>query len=776
MVAGDFNRDGNLDLATANLTSSSISILLGNATGGFGEARRIELPTRPQAIAAGDFNGDEILDLVTANPNANTVFIFAGDGNGNFSEPRAFPAGNAPKAVFVQDLDGDAILDLITINGPQDVLNSISILFGREDGSFYPPESQGFAERIYSVVAGNFNSDGSVELAVSTSAADGTLPKVVVLSLTIASTGMSGDGRSVKFERQQEIRLRGGPPVSITSGDFDGDGVLDLATANDVSSDVSILLGNGDGSFEVFATYPVGGGPRSITVGDFNHDDILDIATINSSNTVSVLIGDGDAGFTAPLRISTSDGELAYRPNAIAVGDFDSDGAPDLAIAASTPTDGYVGIFLAKDKAAFAPPTYYPIGPNPQAIAVADLDNDGRLDLAITTGGNPGNVYILLGDGRGGFAGAGMPIPVGNSPKAIVVGNFNPDSYLDLAVVNEGSNNISVLLGRGDGQFDTAGTFGIGAGGRAPQALVAGDFNNDRILDLAVTRDAMIGNGSIAILHGDGAGNFTLARTVPVGIGPIALAAADFNGDGHLDLAVVNSGEASDHLWILMGPDFSPSSVRRIAVGSDPGSVLAADVNNDKLIDLVVVNRRQNNVSLLLGNGRGDFNNSGPDFGTDRLPVSVAVADFNDDGVPDLAVACSDANRISVLLQNLPKSEPERSANPKETVGRSASESSPRSDTVSIPEGARRPLEVPTDTVIARNTPHEPTAQSGRQDPRTENAILVLDRSTSIGAPDLPGPEPVGSMFGLLDFVIPVDQGPDIEADPLPATATKPDR
>ena len=289
----------------------------------------------------------------------------------------------------------------------------------------------------------------------------------------------------------------GTTPQSGAVGDFNGDGKLDLAVSNFGSNNVSILLGNGMGGFAAAGGSPltVGSTPYPVAVGDFNGDTKLDLAVANDvmSGTVNVFVGNGMGGFAA------------------------ANGSP------------------------------FAVGIYPFSVAVGDFNRDTKLDLAVANfGGN--NVSVLLGNGMGGFAAAsGSPIAVGTGPQSVVVGDFNSDTQLDLAVANSGSNNVSVLLGNGMGGFNANGSpVGVGTD---PRFVAAGDLNGDGKLDLAVANH---GSNTVSVLLGSGTGVFAKDNGSPiaVGAGPILVSVGNFNGDNKLDLAVTNY--SSSNVSILL--------------------------------------------------------------------------------------------------------------------------------------------------------------------------------------------------------------------------------
>src|SRR6266478_4720172 len=253
----------------------------------------------------------------------------------------------------------------------------------------------------------------------------------------------------------------------------------------------------------------------------------------------------------------------------------------------------------------FAPAINFPVGHAPFSVAVAELNGDGKLDLVVANAGSD-DVTILLGNGQGGFLEAsGSPISAGAGPFSVATADFNADGKADLAVANHVSHDVTILLGNGDGGFSPAPGSPVSAG-YFPAAVVVSDFNGDGKPDLAVAN--FTNSFNLTILLGDGNGGFSSAQGPHLDLGffPDALAAGDFNGDGKSDLAVVTQYPA---LAILLGDGaggFSPIRFIRGALNI-PFSVAVADVNGDGKPDLAVGNVGSTNVSILLGDGYGDF-------------------------------------------------------------------------------------------------------------------------------------------------------------------------
>lgn len=354
---------------------------------------------------------------------------------------------------------------------------------------------------------------------------------------------------NVSFANAPNSPLQVQEPVGIIAADFNGDGKPDLAVAGNVK--IYVLLGNGNGTFA-----PASGSPLpvpsppyndlaspytgpAIAAGDFNHSGHLGLAVGEFSNqAIVILLGHGDGTFVTSSAAFAN--ALGAPTSGLGVADFNADGTLDLAIA--NQISGQSPVVLGYGKGAFnAAGDLYTMG-FPAGVAVGDFNADGKLDVAVAGGGSTAypdsGLSVSLGNGDGTFTQAsGSPIPLGQNLSAIVASDFNGDGRPDLAVTDSVGNDVMILLGNGDGTFRTPTIIPVGNG---PDAIVAGDFNNDGKLDLAI---ANAGDNTVTLLLGNGDGTFTPASgsPYPVGRGPDQIVAADFNGDGKLDLAVVNS-------------------------------------------------------------------------------------------------------------------------------------------------------------------------------------------------------------------------------------------
>jgi len=359
--------------------------------------------------------------------------------------------------------------------------------------------------------------------------------------------------------------------------------------------------------------------PAAGATADFNRDGKPDLAIMSSAtNSVYILLGNGDGTFTAangsPINgigtIPCVD-NLQISNCSIAAGDFDNNGTADLAVTSGF--DNEVFILMGNGDGTFTPASPIPagVGNFPQWVSIGDFNNDGRLDLAVANG-NDNTVSILLGNGDGTFTPAnGSPVPVGGFPFFLAIADFDQNGTADIAVTNESDSSVSILLGNGDGTFTQANGSPILGFNYNPAQIVAADFNGDGKPDIAVTNFTAVPPstvGTVSVLTGNGDGTFNPApgSPVPVGVDPFAMVAGDFNQDGKTDLAVANYGLISDTptqtLTLLLGNGsggFTPAGPP-IQLGESPNDLVAADYNEDGTIDLAIPNIADFDISILL--------------------------------------------------------------------------------------------------------------------------------------------------------------------------------
>jgi hypothetical protein len=408
---------------------------------------------------------------------------------------------------------------------------------------------------------------------------------------------------------------------------------------------VSVLLGNGDGTFQSAVNFTVGTDPNGVAVADVKGDGRLDLVTANlRSNNVSVLLNNRAHAGTGTFQ-SAVNFAVGNDPRSVAVADVNGDGRPDLVTANAN--SNTVSVLLGNGNGTFQSAVNFAVGTNPLSVAVADVNGDGRPDLVVAN--ELGNtVSLLLGNGDGTFQSA-VNFAVGKGPRGVAVADVNGDGHPDLVVANLDSHSVSVLLGNGNGTFQSAVNFAVGV---FPNAVGVADVNGDGRPDLVVTND---GTNSVSVLLGNGNGTFQSAVNYGVGPHPNSVAVADVNGDGHPDLVVANYGSSSspgDTVSVLLGNgDGTFQSAVNYTVGKSPLFLAVADVNGDGHPDLITANLNSNTVSVLLGNGNGTFQ-AAQNFGVGAYPTAVAVGDVNGDGIPDVVAANLHGSNVSVLLGN----------------------------------------------------------------------------------------------------------------------------
>jgi hypothetical protein len=635
LVAADFNNDGKIDLAVVSSSGNAVALLIGNGNGTFTVSGTLATGNNPGSIVAGDFNGDQNIDLAVSNFNDSTISVFLGNGDGTFGAGTTFATGASPDSIAVGDFNKDGKLDVVTADG---AANSVSILLGNGDGTFQTHVEYSCGQEPLQVIVDDFNQDGNPDLAV----ADGGQNDVVIMLGT-------GNGRYASSKLFALPKV----PRKLVSGDLNDDGIPDLAYTSTAGGFAGILLGTGSGTFNNGAMYATGNSgqlPDDIITTDVNGDGRLDLAMVNpADNDVAILLGNGDGTFASTTTVSN----VASGPVAVATADFNGDGKLD-AVAVSA-TDNSVCVLLGNGDGTFQSPVNCnnPVGANPQDVAVGDFNGDQHPDLAVVNE-TDGTVSVLLNNGDGTFANA-VTYPVGQSPLGVAVGDFNGDGLPDLAVANYGDATVSVLLNSGNGAFATAVPYAAGSG---PSSVAAANLfgHSKGTLDLAVADQT--GN-TVSVLEGNGDGTFQTNVTYSTGsnTGPVAVSIGDFNKDGFPDLATANT--TSSTVSILLNSGTSNPGTFGTAVsyptGLSPFSIATGDLNGDGSLDLAVGNTSANvnAVSTLFGNGDGTFQTHlehATGFILGGSAEGVALGDFTGTGSLDVAAADQLLNVVDVFL------------------------------------------------------------------------------------------------------------------------------
>jgi hypothetical protein len=462
------------------------------------------------------------------------------------------------------------------------------------------------------IAVADFDRDGWLDFATANEGPSG----VAIL----LNRGASGGGFQHMF-----VPLAGGP-FDIAAGDFNKDSIPDLAVANADANQINILLGHAAGGFPAPSSIAADGNPRGLTVADMDADGNLDIIYTKFQNgTVQILRGNGAGGFTNWPGATTS----GASPQGIAAGDFNRDGRMDLVVANAGASglamlsQTMTGTFLQREV------------PGPQrlnVVTVGDFNRDGKLDAAAaSTGGNFVAVYL---GGTGGLAHAAS-YPTGASPRGIAAVDLDHDGTLDLVTGNRGGNNVSVLPGAGSGAFERAMSF---AAGPASRAVAAGDFNNDGLLDVATGNEdsasaAVLWNATMFTRAAFSFDRRIVGRPATSTHWSATIGLADFNEDGRFDAATsADTTAGAEGVAVILS---SGSTTRLDAQGPYLNDLAAGDYNRDGHADIVIVTGYPSTITTYFGNGAGQFS------GTTTTPASFYInqfiaADVNRDAKIDL--------------------------------------------------------------------------------------------------------------------------------------------
>lgn len=478
LVAADFNRDGKTDLVVPT-ELASLSILIGNGDGTFQPAILRSLPVSSAvSLAVGDFDADGDPDLVAVSQASAGSVLLLGNGDGTFSGA-SFAHLSTANFVTSLDFDHNGTVDLAALDS-----SSLTVLLGDGTGSFRPLFSRTFGGAA--AVLEDFNDDGLIDV-VTTIGSNAAIPFGGVSLMLGTPSGLPA---------QNTTSLGQYITQGLVVDDFNVDGQLDLALTQKVLPgryQLKVLLGNGPGSFQAPVLSGMVGEPGEIRSGDFDRDGVPDLAIAGELGVVTFR-GDGDGGL---LQTASYRGNGA-EPSGLTVDDFDGDGLLDLAVA----TAAYFGVdvYDGAPGGRFAAARRFIVGGGPRSIVSADFNRDGHADFA-TANELSNTVSVLFGAGDGEF-GNRQDQPIGRRPVSLAAGDLNRDLVPDLVSANADSQSLSVLLGKNSGGFVRAVDIPLGT---RPEDVNVGDLtldgNTDVLVALANGRVAFLkgrGDGSLA--------------------------------------------------------------------------------------------------------------------------------------------------------------------------------------------------------------------------------------------------------------------------------------
>ena len=659
IAVGDFDRDGNLDLATGN-ENDQVTVLYGNGAGGFPRVTRI--PTgleNPFGPFAADLTGDGFLDFVIGVSSDGAVaHLLRNDGAGGFLAPVPLPSGIEVTSVVLDDFNGDGFVDVATSNGGG---NTISVLRNNGTGLFTEVSrlSPGPMLGIRSV--GDLNGDGRPDIVFGRIVTGGAVVSLYFNSATGTFTGPVDIG-------PVSVELHDGAAADVT-----GDGFKDFVTFT--GSTVLVMRGDGAGNFGPPVAYAVGTDPGSLTLGDVDDDGRFDILLAQENAGLAVLLNrcgtqTGSANLSATMTDSqdpvTPGTEVTYT---ITVTNHGPDVATGVVVNDALPAPSFVFAGMVSgactfvgDDAMTCPVGTIPVdgtasivyrvraynGPRTNAATAignqADPDFSDNTAVQTTTVTPP---FPLCGDGNGSFA-SPTNFAAGSNAYMSALGDFNEDGVIDLVVTDASTaGRVAFLRGNGNGTFQAPVFVTVGSN---PNGIVAADFDNDGNLDFATANQ--LGN-SVSIGYGDGSGGFPAVSTIPVGaINPFGIATADLTGDGNLDL-VIGAQAAGSVARLLVGVPANRDFTPQIALpsGQMPREVVLEDYNGDGFIDIVTGNGANATISVLTNNGTGTFTATAT-LNTGANPRVRRTGDLNSDGRPDIMFVSGavGGNAVSVYL------------------------------------------------------------------------------------------------------------------------------
>ena len=637
VVAVDLNHDGHLDLAASNTVGHSLTVLLNRGNGTF--LPGAEYPTRgftPYALAAGDLDGDGAPDLVCGNMFSHNISLFFNKGDGTFGDTVNLEGEPGPMFTTLADFNGDGRLDIATSDIGHD---DVAIFLNRGERHFEHTGTYRCKGVVpYSVIAADFDKDGDQDLATGN-----------IYSANVSVLMNQGDGKfneAVTYATDSLTQI-------LFPGDFNRDGYIDLVSGNGGSDNISVLINNGDGTFKKAVNYPVKL-PQGVTAGDIDGDGDLDIATANqSAGTTSVLINDGGGSFSRSLDFNVQ----GLYPTSVLMADLNGDGRVDLATANSGSND--VSVLLS----GVAVPSVESVSPSAalrvglrQGALLAPVT--ARFNTAIAESSLTGDSVRLMGNQSGvhlsslRYDAASQTVEL---QPAKAARRFQPGEQVKMVFSSSVQSTAGLKMNRGYlASFDIEPERGYGRFERQGEVqalkargeLLGADVDGDGHIDLVLVEKgrstvSLFFNGPQGVLH-------QRVELSTGGMEPETAVVADFDQNNTLDIAVLNRLSMDISFFYNEG-DRRFSAPQKVDAGSMVTGLAASDFNGDGRIDLVLGNRLKNVATLLLNTGGRSF--APPKtVETDHIPMLIACADLNGDGVEDMVAAEPAADSVTVLL------------------------------------------------------------------------------------------------------------------------------
>jgi len=717
-ATGDFNDDGKLDVLT--LDGSNLNVILGKGDGTFQTPISLNISDTgifSEAIAVGDFTGANVLDVAVWAVNANTgnseLNVFLGNGAGSLIYSATYAAASSgntnpgPNSIVAMDLNGDGKIDIVALTP----YNGVFVFFGNGDGTFQTPianttvctDALGSCQ---SIAVSDLNGDGKPDLAfrsddttgggisVLLNAGNGTFGSAAYYPVAIGGVyagagiaigdvngdkkpdivvGSGGGATAIVYLNKGDGTFAvngtvGSVPLyaanNVVLADINNDKKLDIVVP-DGFGDLYTFYGTGKGTFTAGPVYPLQScndcSNFLVAVGDFNGDGTLDVLDTDGFYTNTVSLGRGDGSFQVAQSFPFA---LEGQYQNIAVADFNGDGIPD--VAAQGPTSGTIAVVLGAQHGTLTTKqliTSVCTNTFTYGIAAGDVNGDGKADIVAVFGGASGScdhmAAVLLGLGTGKFKKAAF-YPTGAGTNAqeeeVYLVDVNGDGKLDIVIANS-DGTLSVLLNNGNGTYITEPLVPAVADLFYQESLTFADFNGDGHMDIALTSKGAY--ATVWVLPGNGNGTFGVPVETQTPFIVDAAVAGDFNKDGKADLlasitGIPNCGSGSQFLQGNGDGTFTSGANNCLGDYGYSNTPVAADLNGDGNLDVIIPYAAGNfnpiGPAVLQGNGNGTFTST-EFYYTGTGVVDAAVADFNGDGMPDVALLKPGSSSfVSIML------------------------------------------------------------------------------------------------------------------------------
>jgi hypothetical protein len=674
MAIADVNGDGFPDLVVINSGTDTVDIFDGLKGGGFSNTRSetLQLPAgaKANAVVVADFNGDQLPDIAVTDTGTSDVTVFLNQGNGVFGAGLQYAAGNNPVGLVAADFLQNGFLDLAVVNTTKSFpfAYHLSVLLAdtlpSNRGKFLAPQSFAVPFLPRALATADFNHDNLPDLVI---AGDGGVQ-------TFYNTSSGG---TLSFTANP--LLTSTATTAVVAGNIDPDPVANpdiMATSAAMGGEVIIFQNSGTGVFnQPEIDVPIGALPTSIALADVNLDglnDILLTTTKGNVNSLAVLINASIPDtpfFLNPVFYAVDSGPVALAVHTTAGGVVDE-------VATANAAGNDVSVLGGKSNGTFFASTEIAVGGAPKAVVVGDLNGDLLPDFVVASVPNvgPDVVSIFMNQGNGTYS-APVNVTVGNdssnAPLSLALGHLNANTagnLLDIVVTNPSDGTVTVILNNGDGTFTALAPTVVG---QAPTSVVLGSFvNGGAPLGMVVAENGFppqFPAPGVLFFAGNGDGTFAAPVQILSNVQVVAMATADFNKDGNLDVAVIDN-QAVSTMTVLRG-DGTGNFVAQapLPVGPNATAIAVGDFNRDGFPDIVVTNHATqkngsaiDSISVLLNNAEpGAANSFNAAISTQVLNnasgffTSVSVTDVGEDLFPDLVLTTSAGPNNVITLQNI---------------------------------------------------------------------------------------------------------------------------